>query len=100
MTAEALELKKKLDENISQFREKELQKMYEFSQFLLFTLSSSIAKENEPAKPEQLKKVLYNGKWLTEATVKLMTWHKPTTDTDEEVEDKIWEYLQEKHGKL
>ena len=49
MTAETLELKKKLDENISQFREKELQKMYEFSQFLLFTLSSSVAKENEPA---------------------------------------------------
>ena len=97
MTAEVLEIRKKLDYNVSKLPVSGLKRVYEYSQMVLAWMRQTQEKQEQKQYPDTHKKVLYNGKWLTEDTVKLMTWHKPTTDTDEEVEEKIWEYLQEKY---
>ena len=99
MTAKQLELRKKIENNISKFSESELQKMLDFSERLMFAVmyAQAYEKAKENQDQEEPKKVLYNGMWLTENTVKLMTWHKPIEDTDDEVNEKIWEYLKEKY---
>jgi hypothetical protein len=93
MTVTELKLINRLNSNISQFHEKELQRMFNYSEHLLLVMKYAQARQNE----EKPKMVLYDGKWLTENAVKLMTWHQPTYDTDEEVDDKIWEYIKEKY---
>ena len=97
MTEEALEIRRKLEYNISKLSVSGLIQVYEYSQMVLFGIQQSLKKINSEPQKKSVKKVLYNGRLLTEDTVKLMSWHKSTTDTDEEIGEKIWEYIQEKY---
>jgi|GEM_PF-3538573 hypothetical protein len=96
MTTSAIELKKKLDKNISQFRETELQKMYEFSQFLLLYMMPNKQKPPQKNSNETSEKVWYNGKLYNPKTIKFLSG-PVNHDSDETVEEIISQHIQEKY---
>ena len=95
MTAAQLELRRKLDYNISKFSEPELEKLYDYTKFLLFMMVPNLPKETDKTEGKP-KMVLYNGQWLTENTVNILI-AKKIHATDEEIAKGIAEYLDEKY---
>jgi hypothetical protein len=99
--AETLELRKKIDYNVSKLSESGLKRVYEYSQMVLAWMSQTQEKQRmeskeQPSEHSQNSKVLYNGKLMNELTVSFLSGPK-NYDTDEEVDEKIWEYIQEKY---
>ena len=99
--AEVLEIRKKLDYNVSKLSVSGLKRVYEYSQMVLAWMSQTQEKQRRESEEHssdysQNRKVLYDGKLMNELTVSFLSGPK-NYDTDEEVEEKIWEYIQEKY---
>lgn len=97
MTAEALEYTATINENIKRLPEAYLKKVSEFTNRLMTLFTLGIETDTaESLSHQQTKKVLYNGKLYNEKTVKFLS-RKVNHDTDEEVEEQIRKYIQEKY---
>ncbi len=92
-----LELRKKVDNRVSMLSDEQLNLLIMYLDLLTITNFESPKREVDNRSVEKHnKKVLFDGRYLSEATVKLLSGRR-VDDTDEERDKKIYEYIKEKY---
>ena len=94
MTAETLELKKKLDETIPYLSEKQLYLMFSIAEAFVLSQQQETQKHEEKLPPKNPK---YGGRRISDEIAAMFLTGPENHDTDEEVDEKIWEYIKEKY---
>ncbi|MBP5369059.1 MAG: hypothetical protein J6Z01_11460 [Bacteroidales bacterium] len=93
----ATQLRTRIDNRISLLSPDKLVLLEMYLNVLVMSGDNKLSNLTEHLKESKKnKKVWYNGRYLNEATVKLLSGHR-SEDTDEERDNKIWEYIKEKY---
>lgn len=93
----ATQLRTRIDNRISLLSTEKLALLEMYLNVLVVSGDNKLSDSTEQQKASHKnKKVWYDGRYLNEATVKLLSGHR-SEDTDEERDNKIWEYIKEKY---
>lgn len=93
-----IELKKKVDNRVATLSKTQLQLLMMYLDLLTITNSEKPKMNVESESIQNNKKVWFDGRYLSEVTVKLLSGRR-SSDTEEERDKKIYEYLKEKFYK-
>jgi len=100
MTAETLEIKKKIDMKIANLSPKQLNELLAILES--FTASASVSTKKDEVEVSDSKGLpprnpKYGGRRISDEIAAMFMSGPENHDTDEEVDEKIWEYIKEKY---